>query len=403
MSKYKLGEIAKIQSGPFGTQLHKDEYVEFGIPMLNSKNIGNGDILVDSLDFVPQTVCERLPRYVLEEGDILFGRAGTIERHAYVTKKYDGAFQGTNCIRIRCKDKNKALYISYYLWKNELKQKIENMAGGSIQSYITTDLLKDIEVEIPSGYERIASLLAIIDKKIENNSAINDNLQHQLKLLYDYWFTQFDFPDEYGKPYRSSGGQMVWNPELKREIPANWSVKSLAEILTKNTEAFDYKSKQPAIDLSVMPADSIALEDLNTSDNFNTNLYVMHQGDILFGSIRPYLHKAGFAPCDGVVAGTVHSYRVKKQSDYDFALFTLCRNSFFDYAVNVSAGTKMPVISSDSLLAYKIAYNPEIANRFNSLSVVDTIAKNIQESQRLIALRDWLLPMLMNGQATVQD
>lgn len=232
---------------------------------------------------------------------------------------------------------------------------------------------------------------------------LNDNLQHQLKLLYDYWFTQFDFPDEYGKPYRSSGGQMVWNPELKREIPANWSVKSLAEILTKNTEAFDYKSKQPAIDLSVMPADSIALEDLNTSDNFNTNLYVMHQGDILFGSIRPYLHKAGFAPCDGVVAGTVHSYRVKKQSDYDFALFTLCRNSFFDYAVNVSAGTKMPVISSDSLLAYKIAYNPEIANRFNSLSVVDTIAKNIQESQRLIALRDWLLPMLMNGQATVQD
>jgi type I restriction enzyme S subunit len=176
MSKYKLGEIAEIQSGPFGTQLHKDEYVEFGIPMLNSKNIGNGDILVDSLDFVPQTVCERLPRYVLEEGDILFGRAGTIERHAYVTKKYDGAFQGTNCIRIRCKDKNKALYIFYYLWKNELKQKIENMAGGSIQSYITTDLLKDIEVEIPGDYERIASFLAIIDKKIENNSVINANL-----------------------------------------------------------------------------------------------------------------------------------------------------------------------------------------------------------------------------------
>ena len=221
--------------------------------------------------------------------------------------------------------------------------------------------------------------------------------------MYDYWFTQFDFPDENGKPYKSSGGQMVWNSVLKREIPDGWSVKSLADILVKNIDAFDYKSKQPAIDLSVMPSDSIALDNINTSDNFNTNLYTMHQGDILFGSIRPYLHKAGFAPCDGVVAGTVHSYRVKKQSDYNFALFTLCRDSFFDYAVNVSSGTKMPVISSDSLLAYKVAYCPEIIEKFNEISAVSIIAKNVQENQRLISLRDWLLPMLMNGQATVSD
>ena len=295
-------------------------------------------------------------------------------------------------------------YYLYY-WLCGKKEYLFSIASVTRTPILSKGTFEDVEIPLPNReyQDSVAHVLNAIDRKISLNKNINDNLQHQLKLLYDYWFTQFDFPDEYGKPYRSSGGQMVWNPELKREIPANWSVKSLAEILTKNTEAFDYKSKQPAIDLSVMPADSIALEDLNTSDNFNTNLYVMHQGDILFGSIRPYLHKAGFAPCDGVVAGTVHSYRVKKQSDYDFALFTLCRNSFFDYAVNVSAGTKMPVISSDSLLAYKIAYNPEIANRFNSLSVVDTIAKNIQESQRLIALRDWLLPMLMNGQATVQD
>lgn len=224
-----------------------------------------------------------------------------------------------------------------------------------------------------------------------------------MKLLYDYWFTQFDFPDKNGKPYHTSGGQMVWSSELKREIPADWSIKSLSDILVKNSEAFDYKSDLPAIDLSVMPSDSIALEELNSSRNFNTNLYVMHQGDILFGSIRPYLHKAGFAPCDGVVTGTVHSYKTKKQEDYNFALFTLCRNTFFDYALNVSTGTKMPAINIDSLLAYKLAYCPEIVEKFNSFSVIDIIAKNIQESQRLIELRDWLLPMLMNGQITVSD
>lgn len=133
MNRYKLGDISEIQSGPFGTQLHKDEYIFEGIPMLNSKNIGNGAIVEDSLDFVPEIVCARLPRYILKEGDILFGRAGTIERHTYVDSKYDGCFQGTNCIRIRCKDKQKSLYISYYLWLSELKVKIENVAGGSIQ------------------------------------------------------------------------------------------------------------------------------------------------------------------------------------------------------------------------------------------------------------------------------
>ena len=176
MSRYKLGDISEIQSGPFGTQLHKDEYVSEGIPMLNSKNIGNGVIVEDSLEFVPESVCARLPRYILKEGDILFGRAGTIERHTYVDSKYDGCFQGTNCIRIRCKNKQKSLYISYYLWLSELKVKIENVAGGSIQSYITTDLLKDIEIEIPDDYEKQANFFLLIDEKIRNNNQINDNL-----------------------------------------------------------------------------------------------------------------------------------------------------------------------------------------------------------------------------------
>ena len=232
-------------------------------------------------------------------------------------------------------------------------------------------------------------------------SVVNDNLQQQLKLMYDYWFTQFDFPDERGKPYRSSGGQMIWNDRLKRNIPAGWQVLPLSQIMKKNVLPFDYSSKQPAIDLSVMPSDTIALSEINTSDNFTTNLFEMKKGDILFGSIRPYLHKAGFAPCDGVVTGTVHSYRAIDKQDSNFALLTIACDTFFDYAVNVSSGTKMPVVSSDSILAYNVPYNSEVVKRFGEISIVETIANNIQENQRLIALRDWLLPMLMNGQATI--
>ena len=104
---------------------------------------------------------------------------------------------------------------------------------------------------------------------------------------------------------------MVWNEQLKRDIPEGWEIKSLTEILQKNTDVFDYQSTQPAVDLSIMPSNSITILQLNSSDSFTTNLFAMKKGDIRFGSIRPYLHKAGFAPCDGVVARTVHSFRVK--------------------------------------------------------------------------------------------
>ena len=222
-------------------------------------------------------------------------------------------------------------------------------------------------------------------------------------MLYDYWFTQFDFPDENGKPYRASGGKMVWNEELKRDIPEGWAIKTLADLLQKNTEAFDYQSIQPTIDLSVMPSNSISILKMNSSDIFTTNLFKMKKGDILFGSIRPYLYKAGFAPCDGVVAGTVHSFKTKSMQDYNYSLLTISKNTFFEYAINVSSGTKMPVVSSDSILAYKIPYNEKMVRMFNELSIIEIISNNIQETQILISLQDWILPMLMNGQVTIAD
>ena len=178
MNKYKLSDIAKIQSGPFGTQLHKDEYMPSGILMLNAKNIGNGIIVTDSVDYVSESVCKRLSHYILKKGDILFGRAGSIERHAYVSDEYIGCFQGTNCIRIRCKNPDVARYVSYYLWLPELKQLIENQSNGSIFSYITTDLLENIVVGVPSQntMKKINATLQIIERKIKINVMINDNL-----------------------------------------------------------------------------------------------------------------------------------------------------------------------------------------------------------------------------------
>ena len=292
----------------------------------------------------------------------------------------------------------------YYIFEY-IKQNIQKISSGSIQNNINIEFLSTLKFKVPPvEYQKlIAKILSLFDKKINLNNKINDNLEQQAKLLYDYWFTQFDFPDENGKPYRTSGGKMVWNEQLKRDIPEGWEVKSLTEILQKNTDVFDYQSIQPAVDLSIMPSNSIAISQLNSSNSFTTNLFTMKKGDILFGSIRPYLHKAGFAPCDGVVAGTVHSFRVKNSQDNNFALMTVSRDKFFNYAVNVSSGTKMPVVSSDSILDYKVPYNNKIARKYNEIPLIAIISSHIQENQKLISLRDWLLPMLMNGQATIED
>jgi type I restriction enzyme, S subunit len=219
-------------------------------------------------------------------------------------------------------------------------------------------------------------------------------LEEMAKTIYNFWFVQFDFPDKHGKPYKTSGGNMVWNEELKRKIPEGWQVTEMSKLLVKNNVKYDYKGLgYDTIDLSVMPSSTMCLTERNHSDSFSTNLFYLKKFDILFGAIRPYLLKAGFAPFDGLVTGTVHSYRAIKKEYYSFALLTMIQESVFKYAVSNSKGTKMPVIGSDDLLGYKVPFDESI--------IKEIIAHNINENQKLTELRDWLLPMLMNGQVRV--
>ncbi len=421
MSKYKLGDIASIQAGPFGTQLHKNEYVLSGIPMLNSKNIGNGKIVTESVDFVPQTVLDRLPQYILEERYILFGRAGTIERHAYVNSKYNGSFQGTNCIRIRCHNNSYALFISYYLWLPQLKQAIENKAGGSIQSYITTDLLKDITIYLPNNYEEMAQILSIIDAKIENNNRINDNLQHQLKLMYNYWFTQFDFPDENGKPYRSSGGKMVWNEQLKRDIPQNWTVGTVSDCVEKISTGLNPRDN---FVLGNGRIRYITVKNLTTTGSLDFSgcdmideeaKAIVHRrsdicaGDILFASIAPlgrcFLIQQ--EPTDWDINESVFSIRSKTDvimPEYLYLFFQ--SDSFIQKATNTSTGSIFKGIRINTLLdTVMIIPELQVCKRFTGTAkpLLSEINNNSSETARLTALRNWLLPMLMNGQATISD
>lgn len=300
-------------------------------------------------------------------------------------------------------------FLHYWLCTTQSKRYFENNAGGSGQRCtLIIDTIETIPLMLPNlkMQQAISKILSDIDTKIELNNKINRELEAMAKTLYDYWFVQFDFPNEQGKPYKSSGGKMVYNVDLKREIPDGWEVKKMKDLLKKNNRKFridDDIQVIDTIDLSVMPRSTMCLNSHSKSTEFKTNLYRMSKFDILFGGIRPYLLKAGFAPFDGLVTGTVHSFEVKNKNDYNYALLCMIENKMFNYAISNSKGTKMPIISPDDLLDYKIPYNEIIIKKFNKIiSFKETISKNILENKELFKLRDWLLPMLMNGQVKIQ-
>lgn len=423
MSRVKLGDIAEILAGPFGTQLHKSEYVTNGITMLNAKNIGNGEVLLDSVDYVSDKVCDRLPMYVLQEGDILFGRAGSIERHAYVSKKYAGSFQGTNCIRIRCENTEIALYISYYLWFPQVKQVIENKTSGSVLSYITTDLLKDITVEISDErtMSAITKLLHSIDEKRRLNCEVNDNLEQQIKLLYEYWFVQFDFPDENGKPYCSSGGKMVWNEQLKRDIPISWlctKMKTSIEAIRTGLNPRD-NFKLGSGKIKYITVKNLRLNgslDFSVCDTIDENArQIVHHrsdirvGDILFASIAPlgrcYLIQD--APSDWDINESVFSIRCNSSIISPEYLYLYMKSEVFvKESTACSTGSIFKGIRINSLMDSKIVIPPYCIIEKFSKEVKPLIALQNElnkESNILTQYRDWLLPMLLNGQATISD
>lgn len=178
MKSCKLSDIAEIQAGPFGTQLHKSDYVSNGIMMLNAKNVGVGCVDLTSVDYVSEQSVNRLPQYILKEGDVLFGRAGSIERHIIIEKGFPKAFQGTNCIRVRCSNENLAQYVYYFLSLPHLKKRILLDSGGSTLPYISSDILENLDIILPENdlTEFGIALLADLDFAIKHNRRINDNL-----------------------------------------------------------------------------------------------------------------------------------------------------------------------------------------------------------------------------------
>lgn len=376
------------------------EWLDSGIPIIRNFNLVNGVFDFTEAYYVDEeTYRQRVRRAVPTGGDIIFSREAPIGNCAIVPDNFKCCL-GQRLVLLRAnKEICSSEYLLTVLMSGFVKKQIEQIAkSGSIVSNFNIGDLKKLQIPVIEKYEGAAKLAQLINKKRVNNISIADKYERLANYVYKYWFVQFDFPNSEGKPYKSSGGEMIWSEELGYEIPRGWEVKKLGDLLYENNTSISPDENIPTLDLSVMPSNRISQFTINDSDNFETNLFEMRRGDLLFGSIRPYLKKAGFAPCNGAVAGTVHSFRAKEEDYNFFALVTLCSELMFKYAIKNSKGTKMPVIGADDLLEFKLPFNKEIARKFNSYNYMNQVTNLIDENHSLERITDYLVPLLMTEQ-----
>ena len=298
-----------------------------------------------------------------------------------------------------------------------IRKSIQDSASGSIQDNINIDYLTGMKFKIPekSYQDKIVTILSGLDKKIELNNQINTELEAMSKTLYDYWFVQFDFPDADGKPYKSSGGKMVYNEVLKREIPEGWEIKPVSEIIEvrdgthdspKPSEKGEYlitsKHLQPSgIDFS--NAYFISYEDFEAVNKRSK----VDEGDFLISMIGTIgLSQWVMKITTQFAIKNIGLFKTSQSPEYADYIFASVTSSYGKAYLqqNQSTGTSQPYVTLGTLRGIPITIpSKKVFDDFNIKvkPIHKLLYENATESQKLVELRDWLLPMLMNGQVTV--
>lgn len=227
------------------------------------------------------------------------------------------------------------------------------------------------------------------------------------KQLYDYWFVQFDFPNEEGKPYKSSGGKMVWNDKLHREIPQEWKVCNLSEYLNVYTEKVSVKiidAKCKYAPIEVLPRKRMSFNECAPIENAVSGLCRFMKKQILLSNRRVYFHKVCIAAFDGLTRDTVIVLNPANKDLLGYAFQLVNDDVFIEYATRHSYGSEQPVLSWESAKFYKTL---KPSNQLDVLystcvsPIIDFVIKNELEISDLTKQRDELLPLLMNGQVSV--
>ena len=405
MKKYNLGEIVEINSSSIKSSDKIDE-----ILYLDTANITE-NIIGKLQRFDLEKAPSRAQRKV-KNNTIIFSTVRPNQNHFGIMKNPAANLivsSGFATLDIKNPDEFNADYLYYNLTQPFIVNYLQTVAQNQVSSYpsINPSDLANLNLSFPpfSEQQKIASVLSNIDKKISLNRQINRTLEQLAKRLYDYWFVQFDFPNENGKPYKSSGGKMVYNTELKREIPAGWGVGKLSDIAN--------------ITMGQSPD--------GTSYNENGNGVIFYQGSTDFGNRFPVVRMYTTSPTRFAKKGDILMSVRAPVGTMNIANTNCCigrglasLNSKIGSITHLwylmdmfkhtfenknSAGTTFGAITKDELLNLPVTIpTKNIITSFDekTIPIFNYQLSIEQESAKLTVLRDKLLPLLMNGQVTVE-
>lgn len=357
---------------------------------------------------------EKLPsraKRKVEKGTIIYSTVRPNQKHfGYFDTYSDDLVVSTGFATLDVIDPRvNSKYLYYLLTQNSVISQLQSIGENSTSSYPSirpedignlSFMFPDIDIQ-----NKIADILTSIDKKIQINNQINQELEAMAKTLYDYWFVQFDFPDQNGKPYKSSSGKMVYNPEFKREIPKGWGVEKLRDFCQYVSEKVDSSELniENYVGTDNMIADMGGIE-LTTSIPKSGTSTKFSVGDILISNIRPYFKKIWLSDRTGGCSADVLCIRTNRIIPKEFVYATLARDDFFNYDVAGSKGSKMPRGDKKHIMEYPIVFEFGVAEQYSKIvrPIYEAVHENNNQNQELTQLRDWLLPMLMNGQVKVE-
>jgi type I restriction enzyme, S subunit len=343
----------------------------------------------------------------VQVGDILFNSTGqgTAGRCVFVKEIPNNIrlITDSHMLLLRCKTFYEARCLNYILYSYE--KNIQLFLDGSTgQGELDKVKLFNLLVKMPfdtKAQKQIADVLSALDAKIELNSRINKELEAMAKTLYDYWFVQFDFPDENGKPYKSSGGKMVYNEKHKREIPDGWEVGELGDVIniydSKRIPLSSQERVQRKGRIPYFGATSIMgyIDDYIFDDDY---ILIAEDGSVMDDKGYPIVQ---FIWGKTWVNNHAHVLEAKIKQDNEY-IFHLVKTIS---VVQIMTGSIQMKINQENLRKVKLALPSEnLLKLFSEFAIPirKTLINNIEQNRQLIELRDWLLPMLMNGQVTVK-
>lgn len=401
MSRYLSSVVEIISGGTPNTSIR--EYWDGNIGWLSIVDFANTEKFVEKSEKnITIAGVQNSSTKILNVNDIIISARGTVGKLAMLKKPM--AFN-QSCFGLRAKDNILSQdYLFYYL-KHFIKN-IKAKSQGSVFDTINLSTFDMLEITYPdlAAQQKIAAILSALDAKIDCNKRINAQLEALAKTLYDYWFVQFDFPDAQGRPYKSSGGKMVYNSVLKREIPEGWGVKS---VLNSFDVCYGYpldaalfsdnKNLQPLVRIRDILDCSISAY---TTEKVGKKYWLQNE-DLIIGMDGNF-HMNFWSGQPALL--NQRCVRIRKATNVSLLQVYFCSAPYIKAREKNVSRTTVGHLSAKDIKCLYVIEAPELqqAEITECLdSLLASMCRNNSENQHLAHLRDWLLPMLMNGQVTV--